>query len=112
MSQKTRSKLQHPSNETNITSSATTKAQRRHEDPSERPYAIEFSNVINKGCLVRGLRNEGFDIDGAQSSSSFHDSRMDIVFVTRRHGRRVLEAFQGGLTMPGVSKKVIATNKC
>lgn len=112
MSKKTHSKLRQFSNKTNTNYSATTKAQHRHEDLSERPYTIEFNNVINKGWLVRGLRNAGFDIDGAQSFGSFHESKMDIVFVTRRHGKRVLQAFQGGLTMPGVSKKVIATNKC
>lgn len=68
---------------------------------SERPYTIEFNNVTNKGYLVKGLRNAGCDIDGAQSYYTFHNSKMDIVFVTRRHGRRVLEAFQGGQEAKG-----------
>ena len=37
---------------------------------------------------------------------------MEIVFVTRRDGKRVIQAFQGGLAIPGVPEKVIAIPKC
>ena len=89
MSRKTRSELRQLSNSTKTKNPATVNAQRRDEDLSGRPHTIMFDNVFNRSCLVRGLRNAGLDIDGAESFGSFHEPKMDIVFVTRRHGRRV-----------------------
>ena len=112
MSQKKYSKLRQSSNNTNTNYSAIIKAQRRHEDLSQRPQTIILNDIINRSCLVRGLRNAGFEIDGAQTFGSFREAKMEIVFATRRHGKRALQAFQGGLAIPSVSKKVTAIPKC